>query len=126
MQNYDETNDFEYPKMLQFILAREGGYSNHPDDKGGETNKGITHKTYDAYRKSKGLKTRSVKELTDEEMQDIYYNEYYKASGADKIDNPRLAMYVVDTAINHGLSTAKLLLKRSGGNLDKFIEVRMA
>ena len=118
--------DLEYPLMIDFVLLKEGGYVNDIDDKGGETNKGITHTTYDFYRKSKGLPTRNVRFITDEEVHDIYYNEYYKASGADKIDDPRLAMFVFDTAINHGLSTAKLLLKRSGGNLDKFIEVRMA
>ena len=46
--------DYEYPKMQKFILAREGGYSNRATDKGGETNKGITHTTYDSYRNTKG------------------------------------------------------------------------
>lgn len=40
--------DKNFEKGLKFVLAREGGYSNHPSDSGGETNKGITHKTYDA------------------------------------------------------------------------------
>ena len=30
------------PACVAFVLAREGGYSNHPADKGGETNWGIT------------------------------------------------------------------------------------
>ena len=38
-----------------------------------------------------------------QEAEDIYYNNYYKASGADKIENPRLALYVFDTAVNMGL-----------------------
>lgn len=45
-------NDEYFEKMLKFILQREGGYSNDPTDLGGETNKGITHGTYDAYRRS--------------------------------------------------------------------------
>ena len=45
-------------------------------------------------------------------MQDIYYKNYYKASGADKIDNPRLSMYVFDTAVNMGVSVAKELYKK--------------
>ena len=87
--------------MVKFVLAREGGYVNDPTDKGGETNRGITHATYDSYRRSKGL------HMTDEEMHEIYYNNYYKASGADKIENPRLAMYVFDTAVLHGVYGAK-------------------
>ena len=50
--------------------------------------------------------------MTEDEMQDIYYKNYYKASGADKIDNPRLSMYVFDTAVNMGVSVAKELYKK--------------
>ena len=56
--------DYEYPNMLKFVLAREGGYSNNKDDLGGETNKGITHTTYDSYRRSKGLPTIDVKNIS--------------------------------------------------------------
>ena len=108
----DKDYDKEYPQMLKFVLAREGGYSNNKDDLGGETNKGITHTTYDSYRRSKGFPTQSVKYMTEDEMQDIYYKNYYKASGADKIDNPRLSMYVFDTAVNMGVSVAKELYKK--------------
>lgn len=116
--------DYEYPNMLKFVLAREGGYVNDKDDPGGETNKGITHTTYNSYRRSKGLPTRSVKYITTEELEDIYYHNYYKASGADKIENPQLALYVFDTAILHGVSDAKQMLKKSGGDLDKFEQLR--
>lgn len=119
-----QQKDIYYPQMVKFVLAREGGYVNDPNDKGGETNKGITHTTYDSYRRSKGLPKQSVKYMTDEEMHEIYYNNYYKASGADKIDNPRLAMYVFDTAVNMGVSVAKDLYKKSDDNLDKFEQLR--
>lgn len=119
-----ENADLEYPQMLKFVLAREGGYNNDKNDDGGETNKGITHTTYNSYRRSKGLPTQSVKYITQQEVEDIYYNNYYKASGADKIDNPRLAMYVFDTAVLHGVYGAKQILKKSGGDLEKFEQLR--
>lgn len=119
-----QQNDIYYPQMVKFVLAREGGYVNDPTDKGGETNKGITHATYDSYRRSKGLPKQSVKYMTDEEMHEIYYNNYYKASGADKIENPRLAMYVFDTAVNMGVSVAKDLYKKSNDDLNKFEQLR--
>ena len=37
--------DYEYPNMLKFILAREGGYANRKNDMGGPTNKGVTQVT---------------------------------------------------------------------------------
>ena len=116
--------DEYFEKMLQFVLAREGGYVNNPADIGGETNKGITHGTYDSYRRSKGLPSQSVKNISDDEVRDIYYNNYYKSSGADKLDNPQLGLYVFDTAVNMGVGTAKSLLKESGENLETFEKLR--
>ena len=113
-----------FDKMLKFVLLREGGYSNNPNDKGGETNKGITYQTYNNYRKSRGLSPRSVKYITDEEVRDIYYNNYYKASGADKIQNPKLAAYVFDTAVNMGVSRAKEFLAKSGNDLNTYEQLR--
>ena len=116
--------DYEYPNMLKFVLAREGGYANRKNDMGGPTNKGITQVTYNSYRRSKNLSTEDVRNITQQEVEDIYYNNYYKASGADKIDNPRLALYVFDTAVLHGVYGAKQILKKSGGDLEKFEQLR--
>ena len=66
------------------------------------------------------MPTKDVRYITQDEVEDIYYNNYYKASGADEIENPRLALYVFDTAILHGVYDAKQMLKKSGGNLEKF------
>lgn len=119
-------NNENFDKMLKFVLQREGGYVNDPHDLGGETNKGITHNTYNSYRKNKGLPQRSVKYITDDEVRDIYYNNYFKASGADKIENPQLASYVFDTAVNMGVSRAKSFLEQSNGNPDTFENLRRA
>lgn len=116
--------DKKFEKGLKFVLAREGGYSIHPNDSGGETNKGITHKTYDAYRKSQGLPTRSVKDMTDKEVKEIYYKNYYKTSGADKVGDPKLSTVVFDTAVNMGVSRAKTMLEKSNGNVDKYLALR--
>lgn len=107
------SNDYEqdFKNMLQFVLRWEGGYVNDPDDLGGETNKGITKSTYDHYRKNKGEPLQSVKYISDEEVHEIYYQNYYKASGADKISDKRLAFYVFDTAVNMGVSRAQSFLR---------------
>jgi lysozyme family protein len=36
----------DYKKLKPFILKWEGGYANHPLDKGGPTNKGIILTTF--------------------------------------------------------------------------------
>ena len=67
------SND-NFEKMLKFVLEKEGGYVNDPNDLGGETNKGITTATYNAYRISKGLKKQSVKYISDKEVCSVHYN----------------------------------------------------
>lgn len=116
--------DKNFDKMLQFVLKREGGYINDPNDLGGETNKGITYKTYNAYRKSKNLLARSVKYITDSEVKEIYYNNYYKAVGADKIKKTKLAAIMFDTVVNMGVSRAKTFLQKSIGNTDIIYRIK--
>lgn len=114
--------DFE--KMLKFILKYEGGYVNDKNDLGGETNKGITHSTYNAYRKNKKLPLRSVKLIEDCEVTEIYHDSYYKSSGAINIKSKKLAMIVFDTAVNMGVSRAKTFLTQSNWNIEKYLMLR--
>lgn len=116
--------DGDFDKMLKFVLSVEGGYTDN--DCGQAGNKGILQSTYDSYRKSKGLATNPVKNITDEEVKDLYYNMFYKASGADKVKDSTLALYVFDTAVNMGVGAAKSLLSQCGGSSSKFKQLRLA
>lgn len=116
--------DKDFNKMLDFVLQAEGGYV--ANDGGQATNKGIQQSTYDSYRKRKGLAKRDVKDISNSELKEIYYNDYYKASGADKIEDSRLALYVFDTAVNMGVSRAKDLLEQCDGDAEKFEKLRRA
>ena len=115
--------DGDYDKMLAQILKSEGGYV--ANDNGSASNKGIKQETYDSYRERKGLEKKDVKDITDEEVKDIYYKDYYLASGADKIEDARLAFYVFDTAVNMGVSRAKTLLEESENHAGKYEKLRL-
>ena len=52
------------------------------------------------------------------------YDEYWKASGADKIKDKDLAYMHFDSAINHGVGGARELLKQSGGTFDGYYGAR--
>ena len=93
--------DDDFDKMLSVLRRLEGGYTD--DDCGQAANIGVQQETYNAYRIKNGLEPRDVSLITDAEVRDLYYNEYYKPSGADKIKNVELAYYVFDTAVNMGL-----------------------
>ena len=114
----------KFKQCLDFVLTCEGGYSKHPNDLGGETNFGITSRTYLDYRKSKGLSPRSVKEISMDEIEDIYYKKYYLASGADKIGDFRLALLHFDTAVNMGVIRAKNFLTLSHSKYDEYLKLR--
>lgn len=63
-----------FDDCLSHILKFEGGFVDHPADKGGATNKGITQAVYDAYRQTN---RRSVKFIEDNEVRDIYQSNYW-------------------------------------------------
>jgi len=96
---------------LLFTLPHEGGYTNHPADPGGATNKGITQRVYDEYRKSKGLIPFDVLSISQNDIHEIYETKYWNPSKAE--DMP-LTVGVVhfDTAVNLGLGQAAKLLQR--------------
>lgn len=90
-----------FEASLRRVLVHEGGYVNHKSDPGGETNKGITARVYDAYRRKQGLVPRSVKFITDEEVSSIYRLSYWDKISGD--DLPKGIDYCTfDAAVNSG------------------------
>lgn len=90
---------------LAFVLSWEGGYVDHPDDPGGATNQGITQATYDAWRASQGLAERSVKALTEDERDTIYWGRYWQGAGCELLDAPE-ALVAFDAAVHSGVGMA--------------------
>ncbi|TPN11740.1 glycoside hydrolase family 108 protein [Mesorhizobium sp. B2-1-2] len=99
---------------LDKLLVHEGGYVNHPSDPGGPTNKGVTQRVYDAYRKGKGQRARSVKSITMDEVYEIYDRQYWDAVKGDQL--PDGVDYVVlDGAVNSGVRQSVMWLQRALG-----------
>lgn len=103
-------SDFE--RCLPVVLGAEGGYSNHPNDRGGKTNMGITEGTLsNAY--SKGIVShKDVKKLTRDEAAKIYQTLYWQPSGAGQIPWP-LCLLHFDAAVNCGVDAAGKQLQRT-------------
>jgi lysozyme family protein len=99
-----------FDACLVHTLKWEGGYSNHPDDPGGATMKGVTQAVYDAYRKRRGWRGRqSVSRITDAEVRDIYRTNYWDACGCEGLE-PGLDLAVFDAAVNSGPARARAWL----------------
>jgi len=67
----------KFNESLGIVLDAEGGYSDVKGDPGGQTNKGVTHRTYDRYRAKNKLNPTNVKNISDKEVNDIYRTEYW-------------------------------------------------
>jgi hypothetical protein len=75
--------------------------------------KGVTQATYDAYRKRKGIPKRSVKELANDEIKEIYFNGYWRSAMCPEMPNEALATLMFDAAVNHGPGQAIKFLQQA-------------
>lgn len=104
----------EFERALPKLLIHEGGLSNHPKDPGALTMKGVTQRTYDAYRRRKGLPLRSVALISDVEVREIYREQYWNVIKGDQL--PAGVSYVVfDGAVNSGAAQSIKWLQRALG-----------
>jgi lysozyme family protein len=90
-------------EALKFTLKWEGGFTNDPVDPGGATNRGIIQSVYNRYRRRKGLDIRTVRNLTEEEMLEIYEKDYWDLVRAKYLKSP-LGLVMFDTCVNMGPS----------------------
>lgn len=94
------------------LIGHEGGYVNHPEDPGGETNWGVTLRT----AREAGY-TGSMRDLTREQAKEIYRTAYWGRAKAEQYDGA-IAFQVFDAAVNHGIGQAIRFLQRAVGVAD--------
>lgn len=98
--------------LAPFILSWEGEYSDHPKDKGGATNMGVTLSTLRAvgYDKNGDGKTDEVdlKQLTSRDVTEAFLKPYFwDKCQADKIKSQSVANILVDWAWASGGNAVK-------------------
>lgn len=103
-----------FETALRLVLVHEGGFANHPADPGGRTMRGVTQRTYDAYRQRHGQPTADVKGITDDELREIYRTQYWDKVQGDDLPSG-LDYAVFDFAVNSGPSRAAKFLQRIVG-----------
>lgn len=108
-------------QSLAFLFGHEGSYVNHPNDPGGPTKYGITHKTLAAHRGVKSVSAEQVKDLTLDEARDIYIKSYWGQSGGDLLPTG-IDFLVFDMGVNAGPGTAVRILQRVLGMTAKEVD----
>ncbi|MEC5321598.1 putative peptidoglycan-binding domain-containing protein [Brenneria populi subsp. brevivirga] len=95
--------------IFNAILDREGGYVNHPADKGGATNWGVTEKVARAH----GY-TGDMQSLSRQQALEIYEADYWYGPRFDQVASlsPSIAAELCDTGINMGPSVPSKWFQR--------------
>lgn len=100
-------------EALAHTLRFEGGWAHHPNDPGGATMKGVTHKTYADYL-GRAVTHDELREIPEEHLADIYRKRYWDACRCSDLSDG-LDLAVFDTAVNTGPAQAARLLQRIVG-----------
>jgi lysozyme family protein len=79
-------SDFE--QAVEFVLGHEGGYSNDPNDPGGETNFGISKRAYPNV---------DIKNLTRDGAKEIYLHDFWLFG---RVESQRVSSKIMDAYVN--------------------------
>lgn len=110
-----------YKDAINKVLEHEGGFVNHPNDRGGPTNLGVTIGTLSTYLKRPAT-IADVQAITKATAVDIYKKLYWDKIGGDQIKLYSVAAAIFDQAINRGhVSALKQAQKIVGVTADGVI-----
>lgn len=93
-----------FEKAFINLIEEEKGYVNDPDDRGGETNYGISKRSYPYV---------DIKNLTLEQAADIYERDFYKPMLCHRYTDDAVAVEVLEQAVNMGKRTVTYFLQVS-------------
>lgn len=103
-----------FDDLLTPLLRREGGYVDHPNDRGGATNYGITQTVFTRWLMERRQPVRDIRAITQDEVSRIYFTQYWlPASCADVPPGSRAIHF--DAAVNHGVGRANRMLQEAAG-----------
>jgi lysozyme family protein len=103
-------------RLINDVIGREGGYSNHPADTGGATRWGVT----EAVARAHGYRG-DMRSFPRDEAVRIYTRVYWERPGFDRVSAiaPKIAAELFDTGVNMGPSVAVSFLQRALNALNR-------
>lgn len=102
-----------FDASLKAVLRQEGGNDDDPHDHGGRTSRGVTQREYDAYKARHNLAPSDVWSATKEEIEEIYYRQYWLPYCDELPDG--INLFFFDYAVNAGRTQAVKDLQRALG-----------
>lgn len=107
-----------------YCRSWEGGWSNHPNDSGGATMKGVTYTTFCNYRKAKGLPKPSLddlKNITNTEWNNVLRWGYWGKIKCDEIKDEWVTYLLADCVWMSGVGYIKRVQSLLGLKADGII-----
>jgi len=99
-----------FEECMARLLHHEGGYVDHPDDPGGETNLGVTRAVYEQYA-GRQVMDGEMEGLTHDDVYPIYKENYWDRVRGDDLPSG-VDWAVFDWGVNSGTSRAAKALQR--------------
>lgn len=93
----------DFDQAFDRLIGNEGGYTPGEGDPGGETNWGISKRSYPDV---------DIANLTRDDAKEIYLRDFWQRGQMDQYD-PAIAFQVFDMAVNSGIETAVRTLQRA-------------
>ena len=102
--------------LIDALIAREGGYVDHPADRGGPTRWGVTQ----AVARAHGYRD-DMRHYPRADAADVYKRIYWTRPGLDGVaeQSPRIAAELFDTGVNMGPPVAAGFLQRALNALNR-------
>lgn len=106
--------------VQKWIGLSEGGYVNNKKDHGGETNRGITQKAFDAFNRERDLPLKSVRQITRDEAEAVIKENYLDAVRFDELPaglDYAMADYSVNSGPGRAIKELQKILKVSADGI---------
>ena len=111
---------FDFKRCISICVIKEGGKSTDPDDSGNWTGGKVNGKGVGILKgTNKGISAKAyphldIMKLTDEQIEKIYYNDYWLKIKGDILPE-KIRLHVLDFSITSGVSSAIKALQGASG-----------
>lgn len=119
----------DFSIAYKITMKHEGGYVNHPSDRGGESYAGISRKYYptwngwllvDRYKRLDNFPSNlEGNEAIKEQVFSFYKKHFWDVNKLDQINDQNIANEMFDTGVNMGYRIAAEFLQRAYNVLSK-------
>jgi lysozyme family protein len=94
----------KFLRAFERLMYHEGGYVNDSQDAGGETNYGISKRSYPHLE---------IKKLTRDQAKQIYFVDFRMKAECESIDDENIASKLLDLAVHAGIPQGVRLMQRA-------------